>query len=116
MGRKRTFIDSDPEAPGHRSSARYKVELDVRCIVLGTGHVVFGRIRDISSSGVFFACVETLPTGTQVELCVDWPVSLGDACDLQLKLLGFVVRTDGRGMAVSVLRYEFQPREVPKAT
>src|ERR1035438_943199 len=104
MGRKRIFIDFASEGPGRRSSNRYKVELDARCIVLGMGLVIFGKIRDMSSSGIFFACTEHLAPGTHVELSVDWPISLDDACDLQLKLVGAVIRTDGRGMAISVRR------------
>jgi hypothetical protein len=49
-----------------------------------------------------------LPIGVPVELSLGWPVLLNDSCPMKLTVYGSVVRSDLRGAAVAIERYEFE--------
>lgn len=53
--------------------------------------------RDISLKGLYVVTAEPLPAGTP---CLISLRLVGDSSDLQLKIQGTVIRTDGTGMAV----------------
>jgi hypothetical protein len=81
--------------------------MDSRCKALPDGEVSYGKVRDLSCTGAFMATTKILDAGTHVELSMDWPFRLHDSGLGQLRVLGDVVRSDQRGMAVSIVRYEF---------
>jgi len=43
-----------------------------------------------------------------VELSMNWPVLLNDSCPMKLMIYGCVIRTNDRGAAVAIERYEFR--------
>jgi hypothetical protein len=43
-----------------------------------------------------------------VELSVNWPVLLNDSCPMKLMIYGCVARSNQRGAAVIIERYEFR--------
>ena len=67
----------------------------------------FAITRDISAGGVLFSTDEVLPTGSTVELNIEWPVLLNGTKRLRLRVHGRVVRSDDQGTAVRTIRYEF---------
>ena len=77
--------------------------------------VIFGKIRDISSSGVRFTSSEILALGKKVELSIDWPILLDSTCRLQLKGQGRVIRSDEHGTAIEIEHHEFCTRKTQSA-
>lgn len=63
---------------------------------------------DISSGGVFLGTDTTLPVGAAVEVLIDWPALLEGRHRLRLVIHGQVLRSDTRGTAVRLGRYEFR--------
>jgi len=94
-----------------RASHRYPLGLDLYYTILsghdrqitGTGHVI-----DVSSSGVRFTADRPLSIGLKAELAIRWPVVLEGDAQLQLILLGTIVRTDGDEVGIEVLRHQFR--------
>jgi PilZ domain len=70
----------------------------------------YGRILNLSSSGVFFEPEGPAPIGGRLELSIHWPVALENGCPLQLKIDGTIIRCSQRGVAVRIERYEFRTR------
>ncbi len=100
---------------GRRSHYRYPIDLGIQCRPSRSDRVVFGKIRDISSTGVRFTSSEILAPGEKVELSIDWPVLLNGACRLQLKGQGRIVRSDEHGTAIEIERHEFCTRKAQTA-
>jgi len=67
-----------------------------------------GRTLNISSGGVWFSTESMLTSGMPVELSMSWPVLLNDSCPMKLMIYGCVVRSNERGAAVAIERYEFR--------
>jgi PilZ domain len=95
---------------GRRSHCRYPINLEIRCKALRSDRVLFGRIRDISSNGVFFNSSELLPPGTHVEFAIDWPALLANGCVLELHGQGGIIRSDEHGTAIKMERHKFSTR------
>ncbi len=100
---------------GRRSHYRYPIDLGIRCRVLRSDLIVFGKIRDISSSGVRFTSSEILAPGKKVELSIDWPILLDGTCRLQLRGQGRIVRSDEHGTAIEIEHHEFCTRKAQSA-
>ena len=94
-----------------RNKRRFQIEQDVRYKMLygqriaETGN---GKTMNISSGGVWFTTESMLTTGMPVELSMTWPVLLNDTCPMKLMIYGCVVRSNERGAAVAIERYEFR--------
>jgi len=82
---------------------RYKMLFGQRIAETGTG-----RTTNISSSGVWFSTENMLTSGMPVELSMNWPVLLNDSCPMKLMIYGCVVRSNEKGAAVAIERYEFR--------
>jgi hypothetical protein len=82
---------------------KYKMLYGQRIAETGTG-----RTMNISSSGVWFTTENMLTSGMPVELSMNWPVLLNDVCPMKLMIYGCVVRSNDRGAAVAIERYEFR--------
>ena len=92
--KKRFHIEQD---------VRYKMLYGQRIAETGTGKTI-----NISSGGVFFTTENTLTAGMPVELSMNWPVLLHDSCPMKLMIYGCVIRTNEKGAAVAIERYEFR--------
>ena len=103
----------NPRNSGHerRSHRRYPVDLGIWCRALPSGRVVAGKICDISSHGVRFTSSQILAPGAKVELAIDWPVLLDNACPLALRGQGRVLRSDRHSTAIEIERHEFCTRK-----
>ena len=82
---------------------KYKMLYGQRIAETGTGRTV-----NISSSGVWFTTETMLTNGMPIELSMVWPVLLNDVCPMKLMIYGCVVRSNERGAAVAIERYEFR--------
>jgi hypothetical protein len=82
---------------------RYKMLYGQRIAETGTGRSV-----NISSSGVWFTTENLLTAGMPVELSLTWPVLLNDVCPMKLMIYGCIIRSNDRGAAVAIERYEFR--------
>jgi hypothetical protein len=82
---------------------RYKMLYGQRIAETGTGKTV-----NISSGGVWFSTENMLTSGMPVELSMNWPVLLNDSCPMKLMIYGCVVRSNEKGAAVAIERYEFR--------
>ncbi len=94
-----------------RSSGRFPIERDVKYRMMDGKTVLrsgMGKTLDMSSGGVLFTTDQPLSTGNRVEISVNWPAQLDNACPLKLVALGRVVRTEGMKVAIAIEKYEFR--------
>ena len=61
-----------------------------------------GTTFDMSPAGVSFLCRDTLPVGSHIEMMAQWPVRRAGRRPLELRMTGFVVRSNESGAAVRV--------------
>jgi hypothetical protein len=100
--------------PGERErrlKRRFHIDQEVRYKMLYGQRIAetgVGRTMNISSSGVWFTTESMLTAGMPVELSMGWPVLLNDVCPMKLMIYGCVVRSNERGAAVIIERYEFR--------
>ncbi|MGA2146290.1 MAG: hypothetical protein ABSH49_15150 [Bryobacteraceae bacterium] len=94
-----------------RMKRRFQIEQDVRYKMLYGQRIAetgSGRTLNISSGGVWFTTDSMLATGMPIELSMTWPVLLNDSCAMKLMIYGCVVRSNEKGAAVAIERYEFR--------
>jgi hypothetical protein len=94
-----------------RSKRRFHIEQDVRYKMLYGQRIAetgAGKTMNISSGGVWFTTEALLTSGMPIELSMTWPVLLNDSCPMKLMIYGCVVRSNERGCAVAIERYEFR--------
>jgi hypothetical protein len=94
-----------------RMKRRFQIEQEVRYKMLYGLRIAetgVGRTMNISSSGVWFTTENMLTSGMPVELSMNWPVLLNESCPMKLMIYGCVARSNGRGAAVTIERYEFR--------
>src|SRR5580698_982536 len=94
-----------------RSKRRFHIEQDVRYKMLYGQRIAetgTGKTMNISSGGVWFTTEVLLTSGMPIELSMTWPVLLNDSCPMKLMIYGCVVRSNERGAAVAIERYEFR--------
>lgn len=94
-----------------RAKRRFRIEQEVRYRLL-YGHRIaetgLGRTINISSGGVWMTTETVLSPGLPVELSISWPALLNDVCPMKLMIYGCVVRSNERGAAIAIERYEFR--------
>jgi len=94
-----------------RQDRRYHLNLDLkwklirRRRVLETGK---GKTLDVSSGGILFDAGRDLPEGLNVELSIAWPVLLHNVAPMQLVVMGKVVRSGRREVAMQTVQHEFR--------
>jgi c-di-GMP-binding flagellar brake protein YcgR len=98
---------------GHerRNKKRFHIEQDVKYKMLYGQRIAetgTGKTIDISSGGVWFTTEQMLTAGMPVELSMSWPVLLHDSCPMKLMIYGCIIRSNERGAAVAIERYEFR--------
>jgi c-di-GMP-binding flagellar brake protein YcgR len=94
-----------------RNKRRFQIEQEVKYKMLYGQRIAetgTGRTINISSGGVWFSTESMLTSGMPVELSMSWPVLLNDSCPMKLMIYGCVVRSNERGAAVAIERYEFR--------
>ena len=94
-----------------RTKRRFQIDQEVRYKMLYGQRIAetgVGRTMNISSGGVWFSTENMLTSGMPVELSMSWPVLLNDSCPLKLMIYGCVVRSNEKGAAVAIERYEFR--------
>ena len=106
---QRTFSGkSDRE---RRTKRRFEIDQEVRYKMLYGQRIAetgVGRTMNISSGGVWFSTENMLTSGMPVELSMSWPVLLNDSCPMKLMIYGCVIRSNEKGAAVAIERYEFR--------
>jgi hypothetical protein len=94
-----------------RNKRRFQIDQEVKYKMLYGQRIAetgTGRTLNISSGGVWFSTESMLTSGMPVELSMNWPVLLNDSCPMKLMIYGCVVRSNERGAAVAIERYEFR--------
>ena len=94
-----------------RSKRRFPIDQEVKYKMLYGQRIAetgTGRTMNLSSGGVWFSTENMLTSGMPVELSLSWPVLLNDSCPMKLMVYGCVVRSNERGAAVAIERYEFR--------
>src|SRR3954449_12571825 len=94
-----------------RTKRRFQIDQEVRYKMLYGQRIAetgAGRTMNISSGGVWFSTENMLTSGMPVELSMSWPVLLNDSCPMKLMIYGCVIRSNDRGAAVAIERYEFR--------
>ena len=94
-----------------RLKLRFPLEQDVRYKMLYGQRIAetgSGKTKNISSGGLWMTTESMLTTGMPVELSMTWPVLLNDTCPMKLMIYGCVVRSNERGAAIAIERYEFR--------
>jgi hypothetical protein len=94
-----------------RNKRRFQIEQEVRYKMLYGQRIAetgTGRTVNISSGGVWFSTENLLTAGMPVELSMNWPVLLNDSCPMKLMIYGCVIRSNDKGAAVAIERYEFR--------
>ena len=94
-----------------RSKRRFTIDQEVKYKMLYGQRIAetgMGRTLNISSGGVWFSTENMLTSGMPVELSMNWPVLLNDSCPMKLMIYGCVIRSNEKGAAVAIERYEFR--------
>ena len=94
-----------------RSKRRFQIDQEVKYKMLYGQRIAetgVGRTMNISSGGVWFSTESMLTSGMPVELSMNWPVLLNDSFPMKLMIYGCVVRSNEKGAAVAIERYEFR--------
>jgi hypothetical protein len=97
--------------PERRTKRRFRLEQEVRYKMLFGQRLAetgTGTTANISSSGLWFSTVNPLSAGMPIEISMNWPVLLNDVCPMKLMVYGCVVRSNEKGAAVAIERYEFR--------
>jgi PilZ domain len=91
-----------------RSRKRFPLHLEVQYRLLDNGdHRGSARAVNISSTGVLFEVADPSLFVGSIELMVTWPCFLGGVCLLKLVVVGSVVRSEGRRIAIHFTQHEF---------
>ena len=98
-----------------RTKRRFHIEQEVRYKLLYGQRIAEtgrGTTVNISSGGLWFTTDNMLTTGIPVEISMNWPVLLNDSCPMKLMIYGCVLRSNERGAAVAIERYEFRTQSM----
>jgi len=90
---------------------RFQIEQEIKYKMLYGQRIAEtgrGKSLNISSGGIWFSTENMLTSGMPVELSMNWPVLLNDSCPMKLMIYGCVVRSNEKGAAVAIERYEFR--------
>ena len=98
------------KAKNRRAAGRYGVKMSLRYRTaaaapnFGWAH---GHTLNMSAGGVLICIPEAKPAGSVLELAIEWPGLYFDRPMVRLFLVGVIVRIDGRGAALRILRRRF---------
>lgn len=93
-----------------RFKIRYPVRLQARYRSLNPedGISGVGLTVNMSSSGLLVTCQHHVPTGSQIEVLMEWPSLLDSTVPLQLVTSGRVVRSEHSSFVIEFARYQFR--------
>src|SRR3954447_8475201 len=103
-------ISSTPQND-RRRAMRYQLNLTLKFTAATTAGDVrtgFGETRDLSSHAVRFTANIPIPTGSTIELLIDWPRTGSDE-PLILRTVGRVVRSRSGNVVALIRRYLLAP-------
>jgi DNA-binding response OmpR family regulator len=109
--------ESEKKIAERRNSARFPCRLAVSYqtlehpILSGQGT---SETLNISSKGILFTSNEKFEMGQLVQVSLDWPARLENQVPLKLVAEGRVVRNADGQTAVTIDKYEFRTRRMPK--
>lgn len=112
---------TEPEkkaAAERRNNARFPIPLAISYqtlehpILSGQGT---SETLNISSKGILFSSNERFEAGQLVQVSLDWPARLENQIPLKLVAEGRVVRNSNGQTAMTIDKYEFRTRRVPRA-
>jgi hypothetical protein len=110
---RRVRLPKKPKSE-RRVNVRFPLNLEVRSVSHRRKSVEtrFGKIIDISSSGLRFAAQGPLELGLKLDVAIDWPVLLDGRIQLQLILTGVVVWSSDTETALQIQHSDFKTRRV----
>ena len=111
IGKPQEMDSNGNHGPERRMKRRFRLEQEVRYKMLYGQRIAetgTGVTTNISSSGLWFSTASILGSGMPIEIALNWPVLLNDICPMKLMIYGCVVRSDEKGAAVAIERYEFR--------
>jgi len=91
-----------------RTHQRFPINVQAQYIV--AGNRAQATMQDIGNGGLFLKIDKTLRLGQQIQVLIDWPAPLDQRWLLRLVVFGKVLRSNGAGTAVRIVRYEFRVR------
>jgi PilZ domain-containing protein len=99
-------------SPGLRRDRRqhYRFPITAQAEYVMAGHRANATTLDIGSGGVLLKTGKILRIGQPIEVLIDWPVLLEERLTIRLVVFGRVIRSNGSGTAVGIIRYEFRVR------
>ena len=103
--------EADAIGGDRRQDRRYHLNLDLKWKLIRRRRVLetgTGKTLDVSSGGILFDAGRNLPEGLNVELSIAWPVLLHNVAPMQLVVVGKVVRSGGRQVAMQTVQHEFR--------
>ncbi len=117
-GALRHANESEKKTAERRNNARFPCRLAVSYqtlehpILSGQGT---SETLNISSKGILFTSDEKFEMGQLVQVSLDWPARLENQVPLKLVAEGRIVRNSEGQTAMTIDKYEFRTRRLPKA-
>ena len=110
--------DAEKRAADRRTNARFPCRLAVSYQTLE--HPIFSgqgtsETLNVSSKGLLFTSNEKFEAGQLVQVSLDWPALLENQIPLKLVAEGRIVRNSSGQTAMTIDKYEFRTRRIPKA-
>ena len=110
--------DAEKRAADRRTNARFPCRLAVSYQALE--HPIFSgqgtsETLNVSSKGLLFTSNEKFEAGQLVQVSLDWPALLENQIPLKLVAEGRIVRNSSGQTAMTIDKYEFRTRRIPKA-
>src|SRR5579883_224561 len=100
-------------ADDRRAYPRYPIRLECAYILTEVPGSRPARTLNISTGGVLLESMDPLSSNDSIDLAIDWPYLLNEACPLQLLMSGRIVRIEGTQFAVASEHHEFRPHLAP---
>jgi hypothetical protein len=93
-----------------RTNRRYAFEMPLRFWYRSgeSRRLGSGQTLDLSRKGIRFVSDDPPPSGTEIELRIEWPFLLQHVCPLELLVWGRVLRSGDQGTVVRMNKYEFR--------
>lgn len=88
-----------------RQHQRFPITVEVQCVLAEDGPKA--TPVDISRGAVFLRTSRIPQLGESIHVLLDWPTPLDQRCPLRLLIVSKVLRRNGDGTAVEIMRYEF---------
>jgi PilZ domain len=105
--------DSIHDVADRRRNTRFVSGMPVKCRFADgkLAQTFLGEVVNISSRGVLLkGTADGLSAGRKVTACIDWPAHLDNRVQLQLVVIGRVVRRTEDCTALQIETYEFRTR------